>query len=258
MEKTGSQYDFAKLSESFQMMLANQELTFQFYDMFPIPIEIFDADGVAVYMNRAHMDLHGIPDANLIVGKYNLLNDPVCNDQLGYRDGIQQAFQGEAVSCKGFPVPIQDLVDRSIIDEKPYESASMDLYMFPMWKDDMLAFVVCVFILTRMYQGQPDIVKAKEYIDSHWLDEFDPAAVAKSVNLSPAHLRALFKQHTGMTMNDYYKKVKVERIKEKLADRSLSIAEVFNACGEDSRGAFVRTFKDLTGMTPTKFRNSLK
>jgi len=34
-------------------------------------------------------------------------------------------------------------------------------------------------------------------------------------------------------------------------------AGIFIACGEDSRGAFVRTFKELTGMTPTEFRNSL-
>jgi len=109
-----------------------------------------------------------------------------------------------------------------------------------------------------MYQGRQDVVKAKEYIDNHWLDEFDSKAVGKALNISHAHLRALFKQHAGMTMHDYYKKVKVGHVKGKLADRNLSIAEAFTACGEDSRGAFVRTFKELTGMTPTEYRNSFK
>ena len=258
MESTNNQYSFNKLSESFQSLIVNPDLTFQLFDMFPIPIEIFSPDGTSVYLNKAILELNNIPDANLVVGKYNLVNDTVCNDQLGGRDMIQRAFRGESVVWANFPTPIQDLVDRGIIEEKLFESAFMDAYLFPVWNGDQLAYVVNVFVIKHMYQGKTEIAKAKEYMDSHWLDEFDPDAVAKYVNLSPAHLRALFKQHAGVTMRDYYKKVKVEHFKEKLADRNLSIAEVFNACGENSRGAFVRTFKDLTGMTATEFRNSLK
>jgi AraC-like DNA-binding protein len=55
-----------------------------------------------------------------------------------------------------------------------------------------------------------------------------------------------------------FRKVCVDHIKEKLRDKSLSIAEVFSFCGEDSRGAFARTLKKLTGMTPKEYRNSLK
>jgi len=58
-------------------------------------------------------------------------------------------------------------------------------------------------------------------------------------------------------MHDYYKKVKVDHIKERLRDKSLNIAEVFALCGEDNRGALGRTFKELTGMTPRGYRNSL-
>jgi YesN/AraC family two-component response regulator len=127
-----------------------------------------------------------------------------------------------------------------------------------MWDGDKLAFVVCVFIIKRMYQGSPDVAKAKEYIDQHWIDEFNPDEVAKAVNISLSHLRSLFKQHTGETMNDYYKKVKVDHLKEKLADKSLSVTEAFEACGVDSQGWIVRVFKEKTGMSPKEFRNSLK
>jgi len=252
-----SQYDFSKLSDSFQALIGNKELSFQFYDMFPFPVEIFGAKGTTVFLNRAFLDWNDVKDANLIVGIYNLWKDPVCLEIMGKKviDGI---FNGETVTFPDFPVPIHDLVDRSVIDEKPYESAYTDLFFFPIWDGDRLAYVVCVFIVKRMYQGRQDVVKAKEYIDNYWLDEFDSKAVSKALNISHAHLRALFKQHAGMTMHDYYKKVKVDHVKGKLADRNLSIAEAFAACGEDSRGAFVRTFKELTGMTPTEFRNSLK
>jgi transcriptional regulator GlxA family with amidase domain len=112
-------------------------------------------------------------------------------------------------------------------------------------------------IVKNVYSGKPEIANAKKYIDEHWLDEFDVEAVAKFVCVSPKHLNMLFKSNTGMTMNDYYKKIKVDRIKEKLIDKNLTVAEVFSLCGEDNRGAFGRTFKDLTRMTPTEYRNSL-
>ena len=57
---------------------------------------------------------------------------------------------------------------------------------------------------------------------------------------------------------DYHKKVKLDHIKEKLMDKNLTIAEAFSFCGEDNRGTYTRTFKEMTGMTPTEYRNNLK
>jgi len=252
-----NQYDFTTLTDSFRAMINNGELMFQIFDLFPIPIEVFAPDGISMYVNRATMEMVNNTDPSLIVGKYNYKNDPVCLEIMG-QEVVDKVFRGESVFFPDFPAPIQDVLDRGVIEEKPWEAATMDLFFLPVWDGDKFLCSICLFIIKNIYKGRADIVDAKKYIEQHWIDEFDPAAVAKSVNLSPPYLRALFKQHTGMTMHDYYKKVKVDHIKEKLADRNLSIAEVFNACGENSRGAFVRTFKDLTGMTPTEYRNSLK
>jgi AraC-like DNA-binding protein len=108
-------------------------------------------------------------------------------------------FKGEAVIYKDFPAPIQDLVDRGVIEEKPYEKATMDLYNYPVWKDDKLHLIVCVFVVRNLYMGRPDVVRAKEYMDTHWLEEYDAKAVAKSVGMSTSQLFGLFKQHTGIS-----------------------------------------------------------
>ena len=49
----------------------------------------------------------------------------------------------------------------------------MDLNCFPTWDGDKLIFVVCVFVVKRMYQGRPDVAMAKAYIDNHWQEEFN-------------------------------------------------------------------------------------
>jgi AraC-like DNA-binding protein len=61
-----------------------------------------------------------------------------------------------------------------------------------------------------------------------------------------------------MPPGEYHKKIKIEHIKEKLADKSLTIKEAFAVCGEDSRSKFAKKgFKKLTGMSPSEYRKSL-
>jgi len=81
---------------------------------------------------------------------------------------------------------------------------------------------------------------------------------AKAVNMSVAQLYSIFKRHTGITPGEYHKKIKIDHIKEKLADKTLSIKEAFAACGEDSQGWMLRVFKEITGMSPKQYRESLK
>ena len=248
---------FPGLSESFKALIVNPELVFQVYDLFPIPIEIFASDGLSVFANRAWMELNNVHDAGLIVGKYNVKYDPVCSGIFG-QEVMDSVFRGESVTIPDFPAPIQDLIDRDVINEKPFETATMDIQCLPVWDGDKFLYTICLFLVKNMYKGKPEIAKAKKYIDEHWLDEFDAEAVARMVCVSASHLYLLFRNNTGMTMNDYYKQVKVEHIKEKLVDKNLTIAEAFSFCGADSRGGFIKTFKELTGMTPTEYRNSLK
>ena len=245
------------LIKYFQILNENDEPVYQILDMFPIPIEIFAPDGTTVYHNRASLEMVNCKNPSLHVGKYNLLKDKICMDQLGYRDDFLKAFKGEMIIVKGFPAPIQDLMDRKIINEKPFEAATMDLYFYPIWKDEKLIFVVCVFVVRNLYIGRPDVAKARKYIDSHWKEEFDFHAVAKHVNMGVTQLYGLFHKHTGMTPGDYYRSCKVEHIKEKLADKNLSVKEAFAACGEDSRGAYSKVFKKLTGFSPSEYRKGL-
>jgi len=244
----------ADITDSFQAFIESKELVFQMFDMFPMPVEVFTPDGLSVFVNRALLELNGIPDAGLIVGKYNLLNDPMLKGQYG--EIFERAFRGETVFSP-FNPPGDALVDCGVIDEKPYETANMDVSFFPILNDGALAYVVAVFLVKAVYQGQPSVARAKEYIESHWLDEHDPKGVSKSVNMSVSQLYHLFKKHTGMTPGEYHKKYKVERIKEKLADAGLTITEAFAACGEDYQGNFRKVFKKITGMSPKEYRESL-
>ena len=244
----------AGLSEQFKALIGNQALMHQVFDLHPVPIEIFAPDGMCIFVNRAGLELNNIPDANLLVGKYTLKNDPVCLEILG-QEVMDKIFRGEAVLVPDFPAPSQTLVNRGVIDEKPWEAALMDLFCLPIWDGGVFTFMICFFTVKNKVEGRADVVKAKAYIRENWREKFDMDALVAAVgSMSERHFRRLFKEVTGITPHAYYQKVKLEKIQEKLMDSTLSVAEAFTACGVDSHGAYFRLFKEKTGMTPSKYR----
>ena len=246
-------FNINNLSETYKSLITTPELICQIFDMLPAPIEIFAPDGTSIYINRACMEMCGITEASLITGKYNLRTDPVCLEICG-QEFIDRVFMGETCSFPDFPFPIQDLVDRGVILEKPWEAATMDLLMLPVWDKDKFVCVICFFTVKNMYRGRADIVKAQEYIRRYWLEEFDLDKIAQVANLSRRHFQRIFKEVTGIAPIDYYQNIKIEKLQEKLLDNSLSIEQSFSACGVDYRGKYSHYFKEKVGMTPSKYR----
>lgn len=253
----GAGAELARLSASFHALTESPQLVFQMLDMFPIPVQVLGPDGVMVFANRAILELNNVPDASIVVGNYNMRTDPVLNDAMGLRAVVERAFGGETVVVPDFRPPVRDLVDRGVVAEQPFDSASMDAFLYPVWDGDRLAYVVNVLLVKQLYQGHPDVALAKRFIEAHWREEFDPAAVARSASISVRQLYALFQEHGDVTPKAYYRRIKVDRLKEKLAETHLSVAEAFAACGLDSRGAYARHFKQETGLSPLRYRASL-
>jgi AraC-like DNA-binding protein len=264
MRVGGTKYDMIdheKRDLPIQLELNNAQTdflayNFSVYDDFELPVEIFASVGTTIYINRAAMEMMGCKDASLLVGKYNLKNDPVCIEICG-KEGIERVFRGEAVSFPDFPAPIQDVLDRGVIDEKPWEAAMMDLLLFPVWSGGAFQYTICVFDVRNTYMGRAEIAKAKEHIESHWRETFDADTVAKAVHMSGRHLQRIFTQQTGMSLKEFYDRCKVNHIKDALADKSKTIKEAFAACGEDSRGWATQVFKKITGLAPTEYRAKL-
>jgi len=244
---------FEKLSDQFKILIANAALSYQIFDLMPIPMEVFAPDGVCIYINRAGLEMSGVPDAGLIVGKYNARTDPMMLKIVG-QEILDRAFRGEVCEFKDFPVPVQDVIDRGISAEKPYESATMDINILPVWDGENFVCTICFFTMRAVYQGRSDVAKACEYIESHWMEDFDLEKTARSVNLSPRHFRRIFTDVVNETPLEFYQRIKIERLQEKLLDANLSVEKAFEECGVDSHGSYYRLFKEKTGLTPSNFR----
>lgn len=247
------------IAAAFQSAAGHEKLLFQIVDFFPMPIEVFDPDGTTVYANRAALEMWNISGMEQIVGQYNLKKDPVVNDAMGLREYVRRAFEGETLSVSDVKVAQEDMSARYEAKQENFDVEALytDIHSFPIWDgNQQIAYIINVFITTRIYQGRSDISKAREYIETHWLEAFSLEKIAQAVNLSRFHFARLFKKHTAMTPYVYYQELKLKRLAEALCDSACSVSEAFATCGIDYKGPYLRLFKEKTGMTPSQFRKA--
>lgn len=200
-------------------------LLFQVMELLPIPIQIFKSNGDIIFVNEAVLKMWNVLDTRQIIGKYNLLTDPLVNEQFGLKDDILRTFRGEVVLISDIRVPLESFWKwyKKRSDFYDIESIYTDILNFPVFSEDgKIMHIISVFLTSRIYQGNSDVIKAKEYLENHWLEKFDVEKTAEVVHLSPSQLTRIFKKHTGMTPFSYYQELKVNKLKEALRDKNLS------------------------------------
>jgi len=102
------------------------------------------------------------------------------------------------------------------------------------------------------------IEKVKRYIAIHISDNPTREDLAKYVYLNPDYLSRLFKKETGITMISYCQNVRLLYIKDLLLKTDMSIGKIATQLGYSNFSHFTRSFKELTGISPTEFRSNNK
>ncbi len=103
--------------------------------------------------------------------------------------------------------------------------------------------------------GDPALVaNAKKYIQSRYRDALSLDAAARAVNASTRHFCKVFKQATGITFTDYLARVRVEKAKHLLRNPHLRVSEIAFETGFESISQFNRSFKRISGQSPSQFR----
>lgn len=80
--------------------------------------------------------------------------------------------------------------------------------------------------------------------------------LADAVHLSPGYLGDLLKKETGMNAQEHIHHVVIEHAKNTLFNSDQSVSEIAFDLGFEYPQYFSRLFKQKTGTTPLKFRNS--
>lgn len=102
------------------------------------------------------------------------------------------------------------------------------------------------------------ILQLNKVIEEHISDpNLDQQLLCKELGMSRALLFNKMKAITGAGTKEYITRIRIERAKNLIEKSSLTIAEISDATGFASPSYFSTAFKNYTGTTPSKYRNSI-
>jgi len=98
------------------------------------------------------------------------------------------------------------------------------------------------------------ISRAREFIHEHHDEPLRLPEVALAVNTSTFHFCKSFHKVTGQHFTHFRSEVRLEKARNLLLNPDVRVSEIAYAVGFQSLSHFNRSFKQATGLSPTKYR----
>lgn len=101
------------------------------------------------------------------------------------------------------------------------------------------------------------IRKAQRYIINNLGNKITLDKLSKEVGLNKEYLCRLFKKENKMTINDYITMLRISEAKHLLESTTLPIIDIALSVDFKDQSHFTKIFGKVTGLTPSKYRDSL-
>jgi AraC family transcriptional regulator len=102
--------------------------------------------------------------------------------------------------------------------------------------------------------GSARLRRIEELVHAKVEDDLSLDEMAQSVQLSTAHFARMFHKATGETPHQFVLRQRVERAKALLRAADGRVLDVAVACGFKTQQHFAQVFRDLCGVSPTRYR----
>jgi AraC family transcriptional regulator len=98
--------------------------------------------------------------------------------------------------------------------------------------------------------------KARDFVRDRFQESISLAAVAEFADVHPVSLARAFRRTYHCTVGDYVRKLRIEFACQKLTASDESLVEIAFSAGFSEQSHLCRTFKRLTGLTPSEYRSN--
>lgn len=110
-------------------------------------------------------------------------------------------------------------------------------------------------MISRLENDNRRLLRARDLMDRDYWSTLDIDRLADVAIMSPAHFIRSFKAAFGETPHRYLQRRRVERAMYLLRTTDRSVTDICMAVGFSSLGTFSRTFTEIVGETPSRFRD---
>lgn len=104
----------------------------------------------------------------------------------------------------------------------------------------------------------PIVVRICDFISDNFREEIDSVDIAVAADIHPKYAMTVFKKCTGMTLNDYINLMRLSYAQALLMKDDASVLTVAMEAGFGSLSAFNKSFRKMTGMSPSDFRRDIR
>jgi len=109
-------------------------------------------------------------------------------------------------------------------------------------------------LVDRIKEAIRELVYSDTNLDNVVLSDY----LSKKLNYSYGHLTSLFSEATYMSIAHFTMMQKIERIKELLLEKELTLTEISYRLSYSSVAHLSNQFKKITGLTPSRFKEIMK
>lgn len=145
---------------------------------------------------------------------------------------------------------------------KPTMSTDVTAQLFI--KAGLLRILGILYAHQLLDAGLPDnykeqaVKKVLSYIRSHYQDTIRIQELADQISLNPQYFCRFFKAAIGQSPISYINEYRIRQSMMMLKNTSQTATDIGLLCGFSSFSSFCKAFKEQTGLTPLKYRQSVQ
>ena len=137
----------------------------------------------------------------------------------------EEKYRSVVVLLEAFGRQLSELANRLIIEARPQEPAA--------------------------------VAKARRYIAENLRDHLTLEEISRHAGLSPHHFCKVFRRAAGVNLMDFINRSRVESARQLLLKDDARVSEIAFEIGFQSLSQFNRSFRTITGESPTEYRRRI-
>lgn len=175
----------------------------------------------------------------------------------------EKVFDDYSVTCQLFSnsrfylgsndyIEILKKIGDKLLDKQKNSEFLVDLYA----KELVYYLIRNEAIKQLLLDNRNPVNRAIRYMNSNYMQQICIKEIAYNLNMSDSSLCQYFKKMTGITPNQYYTKMKLEKAKEML--KCTSVTETAFNLGYSNISYFIMIFKKMYGLTPKQYKMKMQ